>query len=148
MDIERRSLLRATFWLALSELPGPVGLSTLPETDETPPVPAWHPLTRSLLDRARKASSAEGRADSSRVERVIHDTAFAQGCTKSAVIKWLNDPFSAFDYLSRYRLDALLRMDSAGLWRRAGPLSPSTTSARVAPIILASMITQSSFKRP
>jgi hypothetical protein len=125
MDIERRSLLRATSCLALSGLAGRFGASTPAEADEIPVVPAWHPLTRSLLDRARKASSADGRTNTSPVESVIRDIAFAQGCTKSPVIKWLTDPFSAFGYLSRYGLDALLQMDSAGLWRRAGPSPPS-----------------------
>ena len=121
MDVDRRSLLGATFCLALSGLAGRFDVCTPPEADETPVVPACHPLTRSLLDRARKANSADGRVDTSLVERVIHVTAFAQGCTESSVIKWLADPFSAFGYLSRYGLDALLRMGSASVWRRAGP---------------------------
>jgi hypothetical protein len=124
MDIDRKSLLGTIFCLALSGLRKLFDLSTLPEADETPVVPGWHPLTRSLLDRARKASSVHGRADPSLIERVIHDTAFAQGCDKSPVIKWLPDPFSAFRSLSRYDLDALLQMGPASLWRCAGPSLP------------------------
>jgi hypothetical protein len=42
------------------------------------------------------------------------------GRAKPPVIKWLADPSGAFDHLSRYGLDALLRMGAASLWRRAG----------------------------
>jgi hypothetical protein len=45
----------------------------------------------------------------------------AQDCADPPVIKWLADPSGAFDHLSRYGLDALLQMDNASLWRRAGP---------------------------
>ena len=140
MDIERRSLLRATFGLALSGLASRSGVSTIAEADEIPVASAWHPLTRSLLVRARKASSAGGRTDTSLVGRVIHDMAFAQGCTNSPVIKWLSDPFSAFDYLSRYGLDALLRMGSAGLWRGAGPSSPSDDRSLELSIVLEGIV--------
>jgi hypothetical protein len=121
MDIERRSLLKATACLALSGLAGPLNAGIPAEADEIPVVHSWHPLTRSLLRRAQEASSADKRANTSQIDQIIRETAVAQGCTKSPVIKWLTDPFSAFDYLSRYGLDALLRMDSASLWRRAGP---------------------------
>jgi hypothetical protein len=92
--------------------------------DQIPVVPAWHPLTRSLLHRAQKANSADKRANTSQVDRIIRDTALAQGCTKSPVIKWLADPSCAFDHFSEYGLDALLEMRSASLWRRAGPPPP------------------------
>ncbi len=124
MDIERRSLLGATFGLSLSGLAGGFGVSALAGANAAPVVSAWHPLTRSLLDRARKVNSANRRPDTPQVERVIHDTVFAQGYAKSPVIKWLADPFCAFDHLSRYGLDELLQMDSAGLWRCAGPPRP------------------------
>lgn len=140
MDIERRSLLRATFCLTLSGLAGSFGVSTLAEADEVPVLPSWHPLTRSLLDRARKANSADGRTDTSRIERVIHDTAFAQGFTESPVIKWLADPFSAFGYLSRYGLDALLQMGSASLWRRAGPSLPFDDRSLESSLVLGGVI--------
>jgi hypothetical protein len=124
MDIDRRRLLRATACLALTGFVGPLDASTPTEADEIPLVHRWHPLTRSLLRRAQEASSANECANTSQVDRIIRDTAVARGCTKSPVIKWLADPFSAFDHLSRYGLDALLQMGTASLWRRAGPSPP------------------------
>ena len=63
----------------------------------------------------------------SRVERVIRETADAQGCANPPVIKWLADPFSVFDHLRGYSLDldTLLQMGTVSLWRRAGPSPPS-----------------------
>jgi hypothetical protein len=124
MDIDRRRLLRATACLALTGLAGPLDASTPAEADQVPFGHSWHPLTRSLLRRAQKTSSADKRANTSQVDRIIRETAGAQGCTKSPVIKWLTDPSRAFDHLSGYGLDALLQMGTASLWRRAGPSPP------------------------
>jgi hypothetical protein len=84
----------------------------------------WHLLTQSLLNRAQKANSADKPVNTSQVDRIICETAVAQGCTKTPVIKWLADPSCAFDHLSGYGLDALLQMGTTSLWRRAGPLPP------------------------
>ncbi len=124
MDIDRRRLLRATACLALSGLAIPLDASTPPSADVIPVAPSWHPFTRSLLHRARRANSADGRANRSQVDRIIRETAVAQGCTKSPVIKWLADSACAFDHLSEYRLDALLQMGTTSLWHRAGPSPP------------------------
>jgi hypothetical protein len=125
MDIDRRRLLSATACLALSELVGPTFVrAPRAGTDEPRITPSWHPLTRSLLHRARRASSAYGPVDSAGVERVIREMAGAQGCANPPVIKWLADPSGAFDHLSRYGLDALLQMSTASLWRRARPPIP------------------------
>jgi hypothetical protein len=124
MDIDRRRLLRATGCLALTGLAGQLEASSRADTNEIPVAPSWHRLTRSLLHRARRASSADGRTDTARVERVIRETASAQGCANPPVIKWLADPAGAFDHLSRYGLDTLLQMGTASLWRRAGPSPP------------------------
>jgi hypothetical protein len=124
MDIDRRRLLGATACLALTGLGRPLAASTPAVADEIPVAPRWHSLTRSLLHRARRASSADGRTDTSRIEHVIRDMAGAQGCTKPPVIKWLADAPGAFDHLSRYGLDALLRMGTASLRRRTGLRPP------------------------
>jgi hypothetical protein len=124
MVIERRSLLRAASCLALSGFIYPLDAGIPAEADEIPGVHAWHPLTRSLLRRAKEASSAGKRANTSQVDRIIRETAVAQGCAKSPDIEWLADPSCAFDHLSEYGLDALLQMDTASLWRRAGPSQP------------------------
>jgi hypothetical protein len=121
VEIDRRGLLKATACLALTGLAGPSEASTRADADAVPSAPAWHPLTRSLLDRARRASLVDRRADTSRVERIIRETARAQGRATPPVIKWLAGPSDAFDHLSRYGLDALLRMGTASLWRRAAP---------------------------
>jgi hypothetical protein len=124
MDIDRRRLLSATAYLALTEFVGSLEAGTPADPDEVRVAPPWHPLTRSLLRRAGRASSADGRANTARVEHVIRDIADAQGCARSPVIKWLPDPSCAFQHLSGYSLDALLQMDTDSLWRRATP-SPS-----------------------
>jgi hypothetical protein len=121
MDIERRSLLKATVCLAVLGLVSPLEAGIPAEADPIPAMHTWHPLTRSLIRRAQEASSGGKSVNTSQVDQIIRETAVAQGCTKSPVIKWLPDPFSAFDHLSRYGLDALLQMGSASLWRRAGP---------------------------
>lgn len=121
MDIDRRRLLEATACLTLTGLARPLGASTPADADTIPDTPPWHPLTRSLLHRARRASSADGPANTARVEHVIRDTAGAQGWANPPVIKWLPDPSGAFDQLRRYGLDALLQMGTAGLWRRSRP---------------------------
>jgi hypothetical protein len=52
-----------------------------------------------------------------RVERLIGLRAETLGYHKPPVIKWLPDPRSAFDYLRRYELADLLRMENATFWR-------------------------------
>jgi hypothetical protein len=71
MKIDRRSLLSATACLAMAKLVGPTFGHPRPSGSDEPP---WHPFTRSLLDRARRASSARGPVDTAGVERVIRDT--------------------------------------------------------------------------
>jgi hypothetical protein len=118
MKINRRNLLWATAALAMTGLVGPTSSQASPTgSDEFP----WHPFTRSLLDRARQASSANWRADTARIERLIHQEFVTQRYANPPVIKWLADPFDAFAYLSRLGLDELLQVDTTHLWRRAGP---------------------------
>ena len=87
MDIDRRRLLGATASLALTGSARPLGASTPAGADEIPVAPSWHPLTRSLLCRARRASSAVGPADTARVERIIRETACAQDFRRSSRYK-------------------------------------------------------------
>lgn len=120
LDIDRRRLLAGTACLALAVLPGPRGGENPAGTDEIPSAPPWHPLTRSLLDRARRANSVNGRSNTASIERIVREVAGARSCTERPVIEWLDDPSCAFDHLSRYGLDELLRMGTASLWSRAG----------------------------
>jgi hypothetical protein len=118
MKINRRNLLCATAALAMTGLVGPTSSqANLAGSDEFP----WHPFTRSLLDRARQASSVDGRANTAPIERLIHQEILTLGYANPPVIKWLADPSDAFDDLSRLGLHELLRMGTAHLWRRAGP---------------------------
>jgi hypothetical protein len=118
MEIDRRELLSATASLAIAKLVGPT--FALPRTiglDDPP----WHPITGSLLDRARQASLVDGRTNRALIEHLIHQEADTQGYAEPPVIKWLADPFESFEYLSQIGLDELLQMNNARLWRRAGP---------------------------
>jgi hypothetical protein len=112
MNIDRRRLLAGTAGMALAGLFGP--------GDAGP----WHPLTRSLLDRARRVKSASRPTDTARIERVIRHLADASGRSDAPVIKWLPDPFAAHDLLSSHGLDELLRMGMAGFWRRRASSGP------------------------
>jgi hypothetical protein len=46
------------------------------------------------------------------------------GRADKPVIKWLPDPFAAHDLLSSHGLDELLRMGTAGMWRRRASPGP------------------------
>jgi hypothetical protein len=140
IDIDRRRLLSAAACLALTGLAGSLEAGTPADADEVPVAPPWHPLTRSLLYRARRASSADGRANTSRVERVIQGMADAQDCARSPVIKWLPDPSCAFQHLSGYSLDALLQMDTGSLWRRATPSSPLDDESLDQSLVLGALV--------
>jgi hypothetical protein len=109
MDIDRRRLLASTAGLALTGLVGAADARRL------------HPLTRSLLGRARRAGGAPRPPDTARIERVILDLANASGRADKPVIKWRPDPFAAHDLLSSHGLDELLRMGTAEMWRRRAP---------------------------
>lgn len=119
MKIDRRNLLWATAGLAMTKLVGRTSSqASLAGSDEF----LWHPFTRLLLDRARQASSVDGRANTALIERLIHQEVVAQGYANPPVIKWLADPFDAFAHLRRLDLDVLLQMGNARLWRRARPV--------------------------
>jgi hypothetical protein len=78
----------------------------------------WHPLTRSLLERARRIGPGLDAPDRAVVERTIRRFSDASGWTKPLVIKWMDSPTDAFEHLSRIGLDALLNMGTASFWRR------------------------------
>jgi hypothetical protein len=56
-------------------------------------LPECHQLTRSLIERARRASTATNRVDTDAIERVIWQT--AEGFGRSPVIKWMASPAKA-----------------------------------------------------
>jgi hypothetical protein len=121
MDIDRRKLLGAMARVSLTGFVGGYGTGSLAGGSEVPLTQRWHPLTRSLLDRASRAGD---RFDRPRIQRTIHELAAARGLVSRPVIKWMEDPTGAFDRLSRYGLDALLRMGTASFWHLVWPAIP------------------------
>jgi hypothetical protein len=129
MNIDRRSLLgNATAAIAtvmaekdLSVL----GIGTVVAIPNTPAPCKWHPLTRSLLERAQRIGRGRCAPDPAMVERTIRQLADASGSTEPPVIKWMDTPTDAFDHLSRLGLDALLDMETTGFWRRFQPPASS-----------------------
>jgi hypothetical protein len=129
MNIDRRQALIGSAGAALAGLLGVV--PTGPDTQ--PPgilySAEWHPLTRSLLERARKIGRHRTAPDKSMVERAIWQFADSSGCGGRPVIKWMNTPADAFDHLSRFGLDALLAVGTSRFWRGFPPQVPPDVKA-------------------
>jgi hypothetical protein len=124
MDIDRRRVLVGAAWSALTTAVG--GSDFRPALTE-PGVfglDEWHPLTRSLLERARWIGRGGDAPDRTAIERTIRQFADRTGLPRPLVIKWIDTPSDAFDHLSRFGLDALLDMGTTGFWRRAQPPVP------------------------
>jgi hypothetical protein len=124
MNIDRRQLLIGSAGAALAGsfgVPaGPdYGLSGIPDRAE------WHPLTRTLLERARRIDRCRKAPNRAVIERTIRQLADASGYTEPPVIKWMDNPTDAFDHLSRLGLDALLDMGTARFLRRFQPPTSS-----------------------
>jgi hypothetical protein len=117
VNLDRRRLLATGSCAFLTGVTRPAW--SIPNT---PAAGQCHPLTRSLLERARRRG--RDAPDRAMAERAIRQFAGASGWTKPLVIKWLDAPTDAFDHLSRFDLDALLDMGSAGFWRRGQPPAP------------------------
>jgi hypothetical protein len=124
VKIDRRQLLVGTVCSALTGAVGGRGLSPSLVEPDVSGTDGWHPLTRSLLERAQRIGRGRCARDRAMAGRAIRRFADASGWTKPLVIKWMDTPTDAFDHLSRFGLDALLDMGSASFWRR----SPLPTS--------------------
>ncbi len=129
MEIDRRRLLgSATAAVATALVEKDLSIfgigSALAGTDISTPT-KWHPLTRSLLDRAHGIGHVRKAPDVAAIERTIRQLASASAWIKPLVIKWMENPTDAFDCLSRLGLDALLDMGTTGFWRRFQPPVPS-----------------------
>jgi hypothetical protein len=123
MEIGRRELLAGAVTLSLAKLTpslgaGPPGDEITVSTDHR-----WHPLTRSLLDRASRAGQ---RLDRPRVERIIHEVSEEH---RRPVIKWMESPARAFEHLSPYPLGDLMQMGTARFWPAPPPLSVTDEDA-------------------
>jgi hypothetical protein len=119
VDIDRRQLLVGMACTALTGAVGDAG--TNPVEPDMAGTDEWHPLTRALLERARRTNRHHHAPDTTIIERMIRPIADASGSTKPLVIKWVDTPTDAFDHLSLLGLDALLDMGTASFWRRAQP---------------------------
>jgi hypothetical protein len=108
MELDRR---QAILSLAMALVAGPARAK--PERIESE-LAECHQLTRSLIERARRANTATNRVDIDAIERVIRRTAGASG--SPPVIKWMVSPTEAFDRL-RELSSSELGTGLAALWR-------------------------------
>lgn len=125
MEIDRRQVLLGTVCSAMALSFGTrgtgQGLVELPRGAKE-----WHPLTRSLLERAGRIGRGSDPPNRTLLERAVRQVADPSGNMNALVIKWMDTPKDAHDHLSGFGLDALLRMGSASLWRRnRAPISPN-----------------------
>ena len=114
MGIGRRDLLVGATSVGLAAVAGPPGLLDNPAITGG----HWHPLTQSLLDRAKRAGNVLDRA---RVERIVREVSGEHG---PLVIKWMESTHEAFEHLLRYPLDELAQMPTAQLW----PFPPTASA--------------------
>jgi hypothetical protein len=124
MEIDRRRLLVGTACAALIGAVEGRGVSLIRVDYDVSGKNGWHPLTRSLLERAQRIGRGRCAPDRAMVERTIRQFADASGWTKPLVIKWMDTPSDAHNHLRRSGLDALLEMGSASFWRRVQPPAP------------------------
>jgi hypothetical protein len=89
-------------------------------------LPECHQLTRSLIERARRASTATDRVDTDAIERVIRRMAEVSGGLPA--IKWMASPADAFDRLRRLK-SSDLGTGLAALWRVRRSCPPCTKDA-------------------
>jgi hypothetical protein len=127
MDFDRRQVLIGSAGMALGRVCGafPVPLDIQPA--ETTDWMEWHPLSRSLLERARLIGRSRIPPDRALIERKVRELADSAGHAERLVIKWMDTPSDAFEYLSRVGLEALLDMGTTGFWRRS--LRPESRDA-------------------
>jgi hypothetical protein len=108
MELDRRQvLLTVALTLATGRARAEAGRS---EAE----LPQCHQLTRSLIERARRASDATNPVDTDAIERLVRRTAGASG--SPPVIKWMPSPADAFDHLRKLN-SSDLGMSLAALWR-------------------------------
>jgi hypothetical protein len=118
MSLDRRQVLVGAMALA-----GAVGISGRVGNPAPADLPImrrlWHPLTRELLDRARRVEFGHREPDRLAIEENIRDLAERAGCASPPVIEWMADPAEAFDHMSGLGLDELLRTGTASFCQPA-----------------------------
>jgi len=77
-------------------------------------MPECHQLTRSLIERARRARLTTNPVDTDAIERIIHR--MAEGSGGLPIIKWMATPTDAFDHLRKLN-SSELGTSLAALWR-------------------------------
>ena len=110
MELDRRQALLA-FAMTLATGRARAGAER-PEAE----MPECHQLTRSLIERARRASTATNRVDTDTIDRLIHQTADRAAIDSPPVIKWMASPADAFDHLRKLN-SSDLGTSLAALWR-------------------------------
>ncbi len=114
MELDRRQLLMA---LAMASVSTTAGTASVEQSDTA--LPKCHQLTRSLIDRARRASSGSTTMDVPAIERILHRMILRADRHDGPVIKWMADPTNAFDLLKRRDPSDLFGMGQTTLWRAA-----------------------------
>ncbi len=89
-------------------------------------LPECHQLTRSLIERARRASDATNPVDTDAIERLVRRTVGASG--SQPVIKWMPSPEDAFDHLRKLG-SSELGTGLAALWRVSRSCPPCDEDA-------------------
>jgi hypothetical protein len=108
MELDRRQVLvAAAMALATGRARAGAGRS---EAE----LPECHQLTRSLIERARRASTATNRVDFDAIERIIRR--MVQASKAPPVINWMATPVDAFDHLRKLNA-SVLGTGLAALWR-------------------------------
>jgi hypothetical protein len=108
MELDRR---QAILSVAMALVARPARAK--PERSEAE-LPECHQLTRSLIERARRASTATNRVDFDAIERIIRR--MARASKAPPVIKWMAAPADAFDHLIKLN-SSDLGTGLAALWR-------------------------------
>jgi hypothetical protein len=121
MDIDRRQVLIGAGGMALAGSFGGALAGPNPLPPDIPDAGRLHPLTQSLLERARRTNLRRMAPDRTMVERTIRKIADASGYAEPLIIKWMDTPTDAFDHLRRLGLDALLDMGTTRFCRRLRP---------------------------
>lgn len=127
MDIDRRQVLIGSAGVALTGVFEAVSVPL----DVQPPATGWmelHPLSRSLLERARRIGRSRTVLNRGLIERTVLQVADFACHAERPVIKWMDTPSDAFEHLGRFGLDALLDMGTARFWRRS--LRPDAPDGR------------------
>jgi hypothetical protein len=127
MAIDRRQVLIGSTGVALIRVFGAVPVTFDVQAPETTDWMEWHPLSLSLLGRARRIGQSRTPPDRALIEQKILQLTDSAGHAERPVIKWMDTPSEAFEHLSRFGLDALLDMGTTRLWRRS--LRPESRDA-------------------